>query len=314
MARWLGENLVGDDFQANLIASVVAAFVIWLLRKLAIQFGVRRIKAPNARYSARKAVTYTSVAMTVIVVGRIWYSGFDSFATFAGLVSAGVAIALKDPVTNLAGWAFIVLRHPFRVGDRVRIGEHTGDVVDIGLFQFSLHEIGAWVAADQPTGRVIHVPNLKVFTTPQTNYNLGLPHIWDEIPVLVTFESDWERAKHLVHEVAHKHAAQAKSSGQGKSAERSESGYFMLDRVMDSSVYTSVEASGVLLTARYTCDPRQRRATSQAVWEDILRAFAKEPNIEFAYPTERRIQQEPLHIEGTAPIPGAVPGAHTAAR
>ena len=53
------------------------------------------------------------------------------------------------------------------------------------------------------------------------------------------------------------------------------------------TVYTSVEDSGVLLTIRYMCDPRKRRSSEQAIWEDILRAFAEQPDIEFAYPTQR---------------------------
>jgi hypothetical protein len=53
------------------------------------------------------------------------------------------------------------------------------------------------------------------------------------------------------------------------------------------TVYTSVEDSGVLLTVRYMCDPRKRRSSEHAIWEDVLRVFAEQPDIEFAYPTQR---------------------------
>ena len=52
-------------------------------------------------------------------------------------------------------------------------------------------------------------------------------------------------------------------------------------------VYTNVLDSGVLLTIRYLCKPRQRRGTTQSIWEAILRAFAKHPDIDLAYPTTR---------------------------
>src|SRR5207244_2876538 len=84
-----------------------------------------------------------------------------------------------------------------RVQDRVQIGPHAGDVIDLGLFQFTLNEIGAWVQADQSSGRIIHVPNGKVFTDPVANYNKGFRYIWNEVPVVVTFESDWKKAKQI---------------------------------------------------------------------------------------------------------------------
>jgi small-conductance mechanosensitive channel len=76
-------------------------------------------------------------------------------STFLGLVAAGIAVALKDPLTNLAGWLFILWRRPFTAGDRVQIGEHKGDVIDLRLFRFTLLEIGNWVHADQSTGRLL---------------------------------------------------------------------------------------------------------------------------------------------------------------
>ncbi|MGH9949876.1 MAG: mechanosensitive ion channel family protein, partial [Pyrinomonadaceae bacterium] len=60
-------------------------------------------------------------------------------------------------------------------------------------------------------------------------------------------------------------------------------------------VYTSVKDSGVSLTLRYFCDPRSRRDTEQNIWEDVLHAFKKRDDIDFAYPTERRFVN---YIEG----------------
>ena len=99
----------------------------------------------------------------MLVVWPIWLEGIRSFATYFGLLSAGLAVALKDPITNLIGWAFIIWRKSFEVGDRVEIGEYAGGVVDQRIFQFSLMEISNWVAADQSTERILHVPNGMVF-------------------------------------------------------------------------------------------------------------------------------------------------------
>lgn len=193
-------------------------------------------------------------------------------ATFLGLASAGLAIALRDPVINLAGWAFILWRRPFDVGDRIQIGEHAGDVIDVRIFQFTLMEIGNWVAADQSTGRIIHVPNGRIFSEVLANYSKGFQYIWNEIPVLVTFESDWEKAKALLQEIADRHAAHLSQSAEER-VRRAASRFMIKYSQLTPTVYTQVEASGVLLTIRYLCEPRWRRSSAHAIWEDVLRVL-----------------------------------------
>src|SRR5207247_10961705 len=127
-------------------------------------------------------------------------------AAFCGLVSAGSAMALKDPLAQLAGWASILWRRPFEVGDRIEIATHKGDVIDIRLFQFTLNEIGVWVDADQSTGRIVHIPNQLIFTEPAANDDEGFKYIWNEVPVVVTFESNWTKAKEILTAIAFKHA------------------------------------------------------------------------------------------------------------
>ena len=145
-------------------------------------------------------ILYLSVFLIIIIFTKCLVQFFGSVGTFLGLVSAGIAIALKDPLVNMVGWLFILIRQPFKVGDRIQIGSAAGDVIDIRLFQFSINEIGNWVDADQSTGRIIHIPNGIVFTEPQANYTAGFQYIWHEISVLITFESDWKKAKQILKE------------------------------------------------------------------------------------------------------------------
>ena len=93
-------------------------------------------------------------------------------------------------------------RKPFKVGDRIEIDQITGDVIDIRIFQFSVVEVGNWIDADQSTGRIVQVPNSKVLREALANYQIGFEYIWHEIPVLITFESDWKKAKGLLQKIA----------------------------------------------------------------------------------------------------------------
>jgi small-conductance mechanosensitive channel len=230
------------------------------------------------------SVLVTSLAILLIAI--VWLQALRQIGAFLGLLTAGLAIALKDPLTNIAGWLFIVIRKPFSVGDRIQIGDHSGDVIDIRLFQFTLLEIGNWVDADQSTGRVIHLPNSKVFLEAQANYTTGFLYIWNEIPVLITFESDWILAKSILLDLIKEHAAHLSDSAKDKLQEATKK-YLITYRHLTPIVYTSVKDSGVLLTMRYLCDPRKRRSSEHEIWEGVLNEFARNKSIDFAYPTQR---------------------------
>lgn len=284
---WLSHTLgLSAATQSKLFYSLVAILAIWAARRGILWVIWRRVEDVRVRYRWRKTLTYFLVAIGILVVGRIWFEGFQSLATYLGLLSAGIAIALKDPLANLAGWAFILWRRPFEVGDRIQIGDFKGDVIDARLFQFSLLEIGNWVHADQSTGRIIHVPNGKILTDVLANYTKGFRYIWNEIAVMVTFESNWHKAKTILEEVVGKHGAHL--SEEAEQQIRAVSRQFMIFySSLTPIVYTSVADSGIVLTMRFLCEPRQRRGSEQMMWEDILDRFGAEDDIDFAYPTQR---------------------------
>ena len=246
----------------------------------------RRVSEVQRRYLAKKTFNYLISFAFVIVTLVIWFGGLTGWSAYLGLVSAGLAIALQDPLVNLAGWIFISIRKPFVVGDRIQLGEHRGDVIDIRLFQFSLVEIGNWVDADQSTGRIIHVPNGWVFKQATANFTAGFQFIWDEIPVMVTFESDWRRAKEILQDIAERHTG-VKGEVAAEQVRQASRKYMIFFQHLTPIVWTSVADSGVVLTMRYLSDPRRRRSTAAAIWEEILVAFAAESAIDFAYPTMR---------------------------
>jgi small-conductance mechanosensitive channel len=287
MIDWVQTHLgISPELQLRIFATLGTVVGLWLLHKLILALVYRRVHDPWSRYRWRKSLTYVFMVAGIVIVGRMWFAGVQALATFFGLLSAGLAIALKEPVSNLAGWAFIMWRRPFEVGDRVQIGTHAGDVIDLGVFQFTLNEIGAWVQADQSTGRIIHVPNGKVFTDPVANYNKGFRYIWNEVPVVVTFESDWRKAKHILGKIALKHAEHLTAQAEQELLAASQQ-YLINYRKLTPIVYTNVVDFGVQLTIRYLIEPRKRRGTEHAIWEDILTEFADCQDIDLAYHTTR---------------------------
>jgi small-conductance mechanosensitive channel len=222
-----------------------------------------------------------------MLVGRVFIEGLHNAATFLGLVSAGLAVALKDPLVNLMGWMFILWRRPFAVGDRIQIGIHAGDVMDLTTSRFTLGEIGNWVHADQITGRIVHVPNGKVFVEPVAIYSRGAhDFIWNEVAVLLTFESNWRRAKDILNGIAVTHAGHLAEPAESKLMEYGRD-FLIVPIDLTPMVFTTVEASGILLTVRHLCHSRHRRESTQQIWEDVLDQLAECDDIDFAYPTSR---------------------------
>jgi len=285
--EFLSEYLnIAPTILNKLSLSLAIIIALTLCKMLSHRLIRRKINDNKKKYRLHRAVMYTYNILLILSIGHIWFEGIQSLTTFLGLASAGVAIAMHDTIANIAGWIFIVWRKPFSIGDRIQIGETAGDVIDIRFFQFSLIEIGNWVDADQSTGRIVHVPNSKALREPLANYQIGFDYIWNEIPVLITFESDWKRAKELLTEIA-REKAEYLSAGAQKEILRAAEKYLIHYKTLTPIVYTSVKESGVMLTIRYLVKPRKRRTTEQDIWEATLDAFAKESKIDLAYPTTR---------------------------
>lgn len=282
------QNTVGitPENQTKILYSILILVVLGAIRFAILKIVWRFTEDPKSRYTWKRSVSFTIGFLMVILIGSVWIRAIGQFGTFLGLLTAGLAIALKDLLTNIAGWIFILTRKPFSLGDRVQIGEHAGDVIDIRLFQFTLLEIGNWVHADQSTGRIIHIPNGTVFSKAQSNYSAGFKYIWNEMKVEVTFESQWQLARDILQKIINDHSKNLSADAEKKIIEASKK-YMIFYQYLTPIVYTSLEPSGVLLTMRYICDPRKRRSTEHEIWEDVLKEFARHKEIEFAYPTQR---------------------------
>ncbi len=268
----------------KIILSIILALGIWVLRRMVLQVITKRHEDIKIRYRWRKGTTYVSFVLAFILIGRIWINGVDSLTTYFGLLTAGLAVALQAPIVNLAGWAFIMWRRPFVVGDRIQIGEMRGDVVDVRIFLFTVMELGEWVNADQSTGRLVHIPNGQVFQVNIANYSQGFEYIWDEIPVLITFESNWKKAKGILAEIAKRHDVEEEAAERIRLAAQR---YLIYYKNISPMVYTAVQDSGVELTMRFLVVPKKRRGTRMAIWEDVLEAFSEHDDIHLAYPTIR---------------------------
>lgn len=277
---------ISAESQHKIFVSFMIIFFLSFVRFAILRVVWRQTQNVKTRYQWKRTMSFIVPLLGIFLIGAVWIKAFEEFGTFLGLFTAGIAIALKEPLTNLAGWLFILFRKPFAVGDRVQVGPHTGDIIDIRLFQFTMLEIGNWVDADQSTGRIVHLPNGKVFMEPQANYSTGFEYIWNEIQVNITFESNWNKAKILLEGIIEKHAENVKLKAEKEILEASKN-YMIYYKHLTPIVYTKVMEFGVRLTIRYLCNPRKRRGSENEIWQAILTQFNAQNDIQFAYPTTR---------------------------
>jgi small-conductance mechanosensitive channel len=310
LRRWLdavsdvGAPGLGPLDPGKPLLSVAFLLGIWAVRILIVRAAERRVRDERTRYRIRKGTARGGFVLAVALLGVIWLEWVPSLGTFLGLIIAGLAIALREPVMNVAGWVFLVLRKPLNVGDRIEINAHAGDVVDIRVFHFSLLEIGGRGRAEQSTGRIIHVPTGQVLTHPVANYTADFDFIWDEIQVTITFESDWRRAKEILAAVLGEVCGGFETEAR-RAIEAASRKNFILYRTLTPTVYTSVGENGVLFSLRYPCPPRKRRWMAERIWERVLDEFAGEPVVAIAYPTRRVFQRS---LAGSPGPPRAVDG------
>ena len=240
----------------------------------------------ESRHRIRLATTWFGVGALLIALAVVWLSGVANLGMFLGIFGAGLALSMQETVLCIMGWLLLVFRRPYDIGDRIEIGGAKGDVIGVGVMQTSMLEVGNWVGGDQSTGRMLIIPNSMLFRGPVYNYSKGFPFVWDEIGVIVTFESDWEAARDLMLEEAEIEAEKIENEVKRQIAVM-QSRYAIRYQQLTPIVYTSIADNGVKLTLRYLCPVRERRAITHRISQNLLRAILQHPKIDLAYPTTR---------------------------
>jgi small-conductance mechanosensitive channel len=262
---------------------------IYLIGVLIINLINRQVRNLRKRHNARKITLYTTVLTILVFSVVFWLESVKSVAVIVSIIGAGLVVALQEVILCFSGWVLIIFKRPFTVGDRVEIGSVKGDVIDVRMFQTALLEVGNWVKADQSTGRVVHVPNSSVFKEKVFNYTKGFNFIWNEVKVTITFESNWKKAKEIVLRQAGPETEKLQSKVQS-SIRKMAREYMIHYEKFTPIVYVKIVDYGVEIILRYLTDVRQRRSSEDQISRNILKEFAREKKIQFAYPTYRIIK------------------------
>lgn len=230
------------------------------------------------QYNKKKSINGIFIIFNLIVLATIWYNWSTYIVTFIGIFSAGLAIAMKDIIINIVAGVYIIWAKPFQIGERIEISGHIGDVVDLGFLQFSMLEVGNRVGGEQSTGRMIQMPNMQILYSPIENYEKGFKYIWHEIKVQLEKDSDWEKAKLILNELLEEFTQEIIKEAR-KQIEDSGKKYLIYYSYLTPIVYVNFDNGGIILTARFLCDPRKTRVVENDVWEKLLKIIKEQEKI-----------------------------------
>jgi small-conductance mechanosensitive channel len=155
---------------------------------------IGRLRNPISRFNLQRVLRLVTGILGLFIVISVLFVNWYAAVVSLGLISLVLGFALQTPISSFIGWIYILLRAPYRVGDRIQIGDARGDVIDVSYLDTTLWEIrGAHLSTDHPSGRLIKFPNTNVFSEPVFNYSWPLfPYIWNEVKFQLAYESDLE--------------------------------------------------------------------------------------------------------------------------
>jgi small-conductance mechanosensitive channel len=241
--------------------------------------------------------SYIIWTFTVLILLAGVFGGFSSLGISIGIIGAGLAFALQQPILSFSGWFLIMLKRPFTIGDRIVLPNERlmGDVEDITMFFFVLKEV---TFGESQTGKNVIVPNGIVFQGPIVNYSYDTPHVWESIEVSVTYESDLELAEKIIYDAALKVAGKEMKKASSL-IRRKIPDSVQADLVTDRPVIRIDFAdSSVNVTARINCLPKQLRPFKTAIYRDVFNSFIQPENkdkVEIAYPHMEVVLKEEKH-------------------
>lgn len=282
--RW--RDLHFEGALEKVVVFLAIALFLYLLTRLARQAVRREIDDVNRRHVLQKWIGYLYVVLLFLVGLALFADSLVGLGTVLAVIVAGVAVALQDVLKSFVGWIYISSRAGVEVGSRVEVEGVLGDVIDVGVLKTTVLEVGNLVYGRQSTGRLATIPNYRLLSETVLISAADSPFVWNEMKLVVTYESDWQRAEEILREIStalHEEIAAELEVGFRRLERRFAFKYGTLTPI----VYVTMEDHGVALTLRYMVHARRRRGSVDRVSRQVLQAFAQEPSVELAYPTHR---------------------------
>lgn len=265
-------------------AVVLVLWGIYLVTIGLLMQSTNKRRAHNTRNLLRLAFGFVGLIATLAILTEHWVGLLLSL----GVIGFAITFALQQPLLSLIGWMYIAVKQPYGVGDRVKIDDAKGDVIAVDFLVTTLWEInGELVTSDQPSGRVVTVPNSVVLSQDVANYGGGgSPFVWNEIRMQVAYETDLAFVRQLMQEEADDLLGDEMAAHIEKYREALAETPVELEVYDRPSVNVIQRESWIELQLRYLTDPRRGQRVKNEMYERVLARFKEYPD-RVSFPVSR---------------------------
>jgi small-conductance mechanosensitive channel len=286
-----GHRFLKDQFRSLWIAylrrlggPVAVAVALVLLYLVISRLVLARRYRKEELFLARRLARYGTVLLVAVVGAVYLIEDITTLATTLGLVSAALVISLQDVCASFFAWFVIMLGRKFTIGDRLEIDGTKGDVLDIQLLRTTLIEVNNWLGTDQPTGRIIVIPNNLVFKTKVFNYSHGHPFIWSKVEVTVTYSTPVASALALFKQVLEEETREEFAAAR-LAATAMERRYGVTDAEYQPKIHTRLADSGVTLSLFFVSHYRHTSTVRNRINRRLIAELERHRKIQLAYTT-----------------------------
>ncbi len=265
---------IGNEYIYLAILTLASYVLIKLITNIICKIYISFNNNSRDRYMYKKKINLMSNTIIWIVIFLIWESHLSNLITVISFISAGATIALREIIFNFFSGIYIKIKKPFRLEDRIEIGGDKGDVVNISALSFEILEIGDEINGDQSTGKIIHLPNSLILTSPLTNYVKAFKYIWTEITVKIPLDADLRESKKVLYKIVNNNQVVKRIPQKMRNQINSASlDYRIYFNKFDPIIYTKVVDTHTELYIRYLVHPKKARNVEDEIWCSILNAY-----------------------------------------
>lgn len=239
-----------------------------------------RVASKRRQHDAQNLLRFVFTVTTIIGLFGVLTGQWVGLLFSLGIAGFAITFALQQPLFSLIGWFYIMVKRPYQVGDRVAIEDSKGDVVEVDFFVTTLWEMdGELVSSNQPSGRIITLPNSVVLSSHVKNYTREeFPYVWNELSIEVAYETDLEFAQQQMVEVADELIGDEMAARIGEYRERLAETPVELEVRDRPAVNIVQKGSWVELRLRYLVHPRRGQRIRNELYERILAKFNDHPD------------------------------------
>jgi small-conductance mechanosensitive channel len=265
------------------VVGFMAVVLVLIFQTLVKGFLIDPLADAAARYNLNRVVNLVAYLAIFFIVLSILFANWYTAAVSLGLLSLVLGFALQAPISSFIGWIYLVVKSPYRVGDRIAIDNATGDVIDVSYLDTTLWEFGGPMISTthHPSGRIIKFPNSKVLSTPVFNYSWGLfPYIWNDIKFQIAYQSDLEFVARVMSEAAAEEVGEIMKERVGVYRELlSQTPVDELEvREEPSVIFRVNDNTWIDAIVRYLVEPRRAGAVKTRLIKKMLERLNAEPD------------------------------------